>query len=562
MSLTQNRPSRKSRETGTKRETDTVLKTIIEEAERDKEAVTFSLIEKAINADNPDLRTSYYILASFLRKGKVVPYKDNKILGTDGKNFHVGYLYKLAKEQYGEDIVPFLWLHEVMHIIHVHPTRMKLVDDPELYNIIADLYVNTHLANLVGKIPKEFVRLDSFLLFIADVLKKQLTEKEVGVIRKLARDVVREKVTVEDAYNVISKIKPVRNTFKREFQKSSFFGKDMLNQNERKSGSSSPKNRERKKGESTRSRGNEPRESWGVGKKENKTGKGGNSSGGNGGMGKDERKEGTGGGTLERADKRKDSSGEAGDGEERQLTDYEYARKIEGILRELRKRIGDVMREIKRSKGEFTVLSREFGKSIGDEKGVFGKVEYKELQKLRVSLEEAFISDIGRVIREYEVNFSRFSREAYWLPESKEKYMSKIKVFLDTSGSISYTEAVLFMNWVRQAMKKYGLEVDLIVFSVGKLEKTRLTTYTKLNYVPKGSGTVWDKSVADEFINAIREEVPAIIVLSDMYIEIKSVAREAIEMYKRKGGKIICWTTGGKSDICDIVHKFPKMLHR
>lgn len=554
MSVTTKDRGHQSRKRGEKVVKNPMLE-ILEEAKRDKESLTYSLIKKAFNADNPDLGTIYYIMASFLRRGRVIPYGPFNIMGTDGRNFYVGYMYKAVKREYGIRIVPFLWLHELMHIIHNHPTRMKLVEDQNLYNIIADLYVNTLLSNRFGKIPDEFVTLQSFIYHVIDVLGKKLSDNERRTLESLAKMVVKEEITVEDAYEVISKIKPVSNKFKMEFENSSFFGKDMANipqeADSRDSKSSGNKKSQPETGKGNRGTSDK------TGEEKGKRGETGNDNNVEG------KKKSGGTGEKEPDTDKKRSTGAGAGNEEGELTDNKRAERLEEILKELKERVDEVMGEVKRSKGEFNAIMREFGKEAGNEAGVFGRIEYRELQGLRVSLEDSFLSDVGRVLREYEINYSRFSREAYWLPESRELYFNKIKVFLDTSGSIPYNVAVLFMNWVRKAMRKYGVEVELVTFAVGRLEKRKLTTESKLKYVPRGSGTVWDKTIAEEFIKAVREEVPVVIVLSDMLIEMKREAREAIKFYKRKGGKIICWTTHSNSSICNITHRFPKiLLHR
>jgi predicted metal-dependent peptidase len=563
------------RKMGEKEESE-AMPDFIREAIEDRDALAHILSKKALETRDEKKGAFYYLMASFLRNGEIRPF--NKLLATDGKNFYVGPLYPLAKKKYGEKIVPFLWMHEVMHIIHAHPSRMRIVPDPELYNIVADLYINNLLENRLEKIPDDFVTLSSFLKFIVDERGAELTKEEKKALLKLADLVVKEKITVEEAYAVIEKIEVAKREFKEKFRKSSFFGKDMGDEKQfvaggcpgGKTGTSEEGAGKRAGGIGKREASKGTKPSKGARKNADTQGAGGEESrkmdeskGGAGAQEEEKRKkQGEGGGSTEPSEKKgkEEEKERGGEGESTEKTDKYEPERFGEELKKLRREINRLFDEVKRTIGEFNALRRVVGAPPGSEEGVFGRAEYRELNKLRVELEKEFLDEIGKEVAEYEANYSRFSDDAYWLPEDREIRKSKILVFLDTSGSIPEPIMNLFMNWVNKAVKKYNIEADVVVFAVGVLEKKKASTTRKLKNVAMGGGTRWDRSVAREIIRAKREEVPLMVVLSDFDIDVTREAWEAIRIFKKNGGKISCWSVDTSLPFCDKLHRFPRSI--
>lgn len=490
----------------------------LKEAVNDKEALAHLLSNKAINEKDKKMGEMYYLFAGFLRDGEIKPFKG--VIATDGKNFYVGPLYLDIKEKYGEKIVPFLWLHEVMHVVHAHPERMKLVLDTNLYNIVADLYVNEMLENRFGKIPDDFVTLSSFLNFIIKEKGRELKSKEKEAILKIIKMVPSEEITVEEAYSIIEKIPVVKTEFKRKFENSSFFGKDVKDN--------------QKKNKETNFQGS----------KEGNT----------------DKKEG--GNQIEDKDRNQSIN--------RKISiDENEIKEIEKKLKEIRKDTDSIFEKIKRLLGEFNAFrfnqeSKEkierggrIGKYYG---GIYGVAEYKQLQNLRIELEKELEKEIGKIINEYETNFSRFSDDAYWLPEEKELYKSKVYVLIDVSPSISIKEVILFLNWLNQSLQKYKIDSDVIFFASGAIKIIRNVSYPIREAPLSHGGTFWDKSIGDEFKRALKEEVPIVFVLSDFNIHIYEEVERVINRYKSKGGKISCWSVEEEEGhFCDRVHHLPKL---
>jgi len=517
------------------RETE-AIPSFLREAIEDKETLAHVFSKKAFETKDAKLASFYYLVATFLRDKDVKPF--GSLMATDGENFYVGPAYVVAKQKYEKKIVPFLWLHEVMHIIHAHPERMKLVPDKELYNIVADLYINTLLENRVGKIPNDFVIFTSFIDFIVAERGKDLTPEEKRVLEEVAKLVFKEKITVEEAYAVIEQIPSAKEELKKRFEKSAFFGNDMRNKNEsteegergegEKGGSKDKEQKPKEKGEDEKDGGGEGNEQ--------KTGE-----------------------KISGSIRNGSNLGEKNENKSRKENNNSNADELEQTLKELKEKLDEIAEKTKKAMGEFNALRRINNTPPGTEEGVFGRAEYEEMQNLRVEVEKELLEEIGREVKEHEVNYSRFSKDAYWLPEDKEIFRNKIVVFLDTSGSVPEPIANLFMNWVNKAVKKYGIEADVVVFGVGVLEKQKdISSSRKLKNVALGGGTVWDKSVAEEIIKAKKSDVPLIVVLSDMQISLSDEALEAISLYKKHGGKVVCWTTFSSMDFCDKTHRFPR----
>jgi len=544
---------------------------LVDEAEKEKAALVHLLMDRALSTSDKRMGTFYYVVAAHLRRLPVEYGGPHTVIATDGERIYVGDLYPLVKKKYGTRIVPFMWLHEVMHVLHAHPARMRVVDDPKLYNIVADLYVNELLSNRVGPIPSEFVTLSSFIKFILDEVGSELDPESVKALKVLAVQVTREEVTVEQAYAVIARIPKARQAILDSFGSSRFFGSDLPlpdapvggGGEDGGGGRDRPRPAVAEPVEEDEGVIRDPGPAGGAGvpvpAQEDRTGEAGPGSGesGESGRGKQSARgeDGAAGGEGQ------DGSRERGSGVGRG-GDVEWLRRV---LEEARRAVERVLSETRRAIGEYKGIRRhlrpedvEGGAPPGVGEGVYGAAEYEELQRLRIRLERLLLREVGRVVRGYEVNFARFDRDAYWLPEDREQYASKIKVFLDTSSSIPLASVKLFMHWVNEAVRKYGIEADVIVFADGVIGKEEVDR--RLEGVPLGGGTVWDETVAKEILEAAKEETPLAIVLSDFEIAVTREAEKAIEAFKRRGGKISCWSISGFAEWCDYKHRLPDLL--
>jgi len=455
---------------------------VVSEAKRDKEAIVATLFRKSFD---PAYAYSgrgemLYTLAAILNKMRVAP-GNAPILGVaeDGKTIHVGPKYRAFKKKYGPRVTMLAWMHEAMHVLYLHNVRMKFADDKTLYNILADLYVNEELRRIFGDLPSELVTLSTVLSFLEESLGTRLSEEERRLLNELAAKVVSREATVDQVYEVISRIKEASDMVKRMFANSMFYGRDVAPQ-------------------------------------------------GGGGEG-----------------------GEAGgDG---------GVHGLERRIRELVERSREMLREVSGLRGAYRALA--YGRGAGAADGpreAVSTLVVNELRTLSVNLEQELMAEIGSAAREYAATFSRFSEDAYWLPAEEPEPRPRVYVLLDSSPSVGMEFKRLFLHWVHSAARKYRLEMTTVVFAVGVLGVYNGPP----DEIPEGSGTTWDYTVAETLRRAAREE-SIVVVLSDFAITVQPDALEALKEYKRRGGKLSCWTIGEGfgplASYCDFKHRVPAL---
>ena len=584
-----------------------IVKKLIEEAKKDKEAIEAALFKKAMEVRDPKVGEFLYIVASTLRKTGIRPMPRGILAaGSDGY-IYVGPDYLKLKKAYDNRVVLFAWMHEAMHIIYGHVERIKLVRNPELYNIVADLYVNERLRYYLKDIPDDFVTLSSFITIVLSELGTNLPTESREKLHKLAVKVVNNEVTVEQVYKVIEPMPKVVKMFMKYFKNSRFFGQDLPKQraSSRGGGRDTEEGSERsseKPGEETRGASKGTREATGAGaegadREDRAAEKGAREGSGESGVkrseGDEERERGAGAAEgdekpeeerearragegardedRERQSKQREEASDTGQREERkekqegggQQESWLDSKALEKLLDEIRKRLAERLADISRARGEYYAMRRKAetytsaGTEPGTEPGIAGEVEMEEVRNLTRDLRRELVAEIGRVARDWTASFARFSDEAYWLPDEEEEPKPYVYVFVDVSPSIPEPVKKLFLGWVHEAAKKYKLEVTTVSFAVGVLDKKR--------GVPKktveGLGTVWDKSVAETIMEAIRRDAELIIVLSDFEILYSRDAIEAIKKFKKSGGRISCWSISGDfGSYCTTRHKLPFAL--
>jgi len=477
-----------------------------------KETLVHVLREKALSKiDLGDKQRAFlYLLTSILSKLDVKYVDSNIIMATDGDNIIVGNLYASLKSR----VSPELWkklrialiIHEALHVVYAHTSRIKLVDDPLLYNIVSDLLVNTIIEQkLRFPMPKDFVTLSSLPDFIEKKLGKKIDKR---LVQDIAEKYLRGELSTEDVYRIFEKNDVLRESVKELFSKSPFFGGDISDE---------------------------------AGNPVSKAG---------GGQGEKQEKFGAGGKSQE--NEREEKLGEAANkGEE-----------IEKKLKEVRDEIGRILEEIRRAMGEFRALDEAtHGKkrTAGTVPGVIGEEEYRRMKLYTIPIEMQFLREVADTVSDYETTFARFDDDAYWLPAEEEVRRSKVLLFLDSSPSIASQELQLFMNFVRKAMELYDIEYIVSVFSVDEIQHFILTldNFDEAKYrVMRGEGTVWDYRVAERIREATKEGVGLIQILSDFAINVTPYVYSEIRRFKAAGGKISCYSvTGEFLDFCDFKHE-------
>jgi len=488
---------------------DTGTDTSIEkEVRKLKETLAHVLREKALSKTDLDnkQRSFLYLLASIVSKLDVKYVDSDIIMATDGDNIIVGRLYPVIKSK----VSPELWkklrialiAHEALHVMYAHTSRIKLVSDPLLYNIVADLLVNTVIEQrLRFPMPKDFVTLSSLPDFIEKKLGKKVNK---DVVLDIATKYLDGKLSTEDVYRIFEKDELLRDAVKELFSKSPFFGGDISDE---------------------------------TGAPISKTGSSQGEKTGINGAKQEEHEE---------------NLGEVADrGEE-----------IEKKLKDVRDEIGKILEEIRKAMGEFRALDEvTHGKkrSAGTLPGVLGEEEYRKMKLYTVPIEMQFLKEVADTVSDYETSFTRFDDDAYWLPAEEEIRRSRVLLFLDSSPSIAPQELQLFMNFVRKAMELYDVEYIVSVFSVDEVQQFVLTpdnfNETKFR-VKRGFGTAWGIRVIERIREAAKEGIGLIQILSDFAILVEPEIYNEIRRFKATGGRISCYSvTGEFLDFCDFKHE-------
>ena len=207
-----------------------------EKVRRVKDVLAKLLLDKAFKETDKKKGEFYYLVSKKLSELEVeyAPIPD-LIMGTDGKKLYVGPLYEKLEAKYmGKDrewkrLQVAIILHEVLHVLYAHPLRARLASDKELYNIVADLFVNNAVQEILGlEMPREFVTLGSFLDFIYEHFSKDLTDSQKQALNKLAELEVEGKLSVEQVYNTLLALgKDVVREIKKRYGRGKFFGHDL-----------------------------------------------------------------------------------------------------------------------------------------------------------------------------------------------------------------------------------------------------------------------------------------------------------------------------------------------
>lgn len=525
--------------------TDSQAKQVTEELALLKEAMSHVLREKAVEMGG-NSGAFYYLVGSLLSNMTVKYIPDPRlVLATDGKHLFVGPAYAALKKKY-EARDPKAWsrlryalvLHEVVHVLYGHPHRIKLVDDPELYNIVADLLVNTVVERRLNVgIPPDFVTMESFPKFIEEKTGIKLTKEKADAIRNTADLFLRGEITTEDAYRIFASLEPeVISAVKNQFRGGYFFGHDLADESGQRfappvTGKEEVTKQAPKKG---------------IGKTPEETG------GEKGGEKAREKSEGQAG---SKEGKEKEQEVELRPGEL-----AEEGKEVEEMLREVRKHLGELLEQIRYAVGGYRAATKEFGRgrAAGDTPGIIGEAEYRRMRTLILPLETQYLREVGESIDEPEVTYVRHSDDAYWLPAEEEEEKPRVLLLLDSSPSISEKELALFMNLVKRSLEVYDIEYEVLVFSVGEVDHKVLTLENfdeKRFKVKRGSGTVWDESVAKRIREATERGVRLIQVLSDFYIYIVPPVLEELKRFKALSGRVSCFSVTRKFlDFCDFKH--------
>jgi len=502
---------------------------------RMKAGLEYVLHRLAFKVEDDRCGMLYYLLASTLADLEV-KYKPEPglVAETDGKTIFVGPLFEKVWEKYGDRVATAILLHEALHCIYAHPARIKLASDPELYNIVADLFVNSVLRKRFKiPLPGSFVTLESFVAHVQSVLGDRLTNEQRMALDKLARMIVDERVSVDKAYKVLLSIPPATKYAKEFFCRRAFMGKDL---------------------------------------------------GSTGGEGV------TGGGQVPATSGRRDAGkrpagphqgqGRAGHGAGdntvwESLDDV--VREGEEILRKLREAreaIERVLEKAYTALGEYQAIkyggapyrrAEVLGAPPGDLPGVFGYAEYEDMDVLTIKLEEEFLRDVGTVLGKRRITFAQYDGKVYWLPARLPYPAKGMMVLLDTSGSIPRKTAKMFTALVVKAVRAYNVVADTVVYAVGALAEIEITPTVARSVslrrrlrIPLGGGTIWEKSIADRIRNAMRRGIRLLVVLSDFKIRVEPEVERELQWFKKAGGRVSCWSvTSAFLDICDFRHKLP-----
>jgi len=171
----------------------------------------------------------FLVLRTFLDKSKITIENLPRyaLMSTSNNMIIVNKIY-YSKIKSNKPLFFILITHELLHQILLHDKKIHVVENPILYNIVADAYVNELIKRkLKLKIPKTLITYSN----IIDALYK-LGIRSVD-IRKVEEEVIRtiEEISVDTAYNtllsILKKNPEKAEKFLRNFSKGLFNGKDL-----------------------------------------------------------------------------------------------------------------------------------------------------------------------------------------------------------------------------------------------------------------------------------------------------------------------------------------------
>lgn len=495
---------------------------LVRDVERFKTALSHLLLSRAVETSNAKVGSFLYLLSKMVSELKVAESPAVDIIGVHGDTLYVGPMYSKLIESImrkkPEDVAKlkaFLILHEALHRVFGHDVRIALAGDKMLYNIVADLYVNTVLEHQLGLGGFEgFVTLKNLADFIIEHFGTQLSREQVEAVKRLGSYEVENKLSVEQVYNTLAMLpKKVVDEVKSKYGAGRFYGKDLSHDQRSEAGA--------RKVES-------------AGASEQSGGK-----------------------QASQESLEKDGSisvgGAARDGRELSKT----LDRVSSELKELAQRIDSAL-------GEYQALRRlHEGKSAGTVRGVAGYQEYRQLSSLLLQVHRLFMYDVGETFSEPKTTFERFDDEAYWLPAREVERRKAVLALIDASPSVPRKHLNLFLSCVVNSVHTFDLEYRLVLFGAGVLDEKVVTVENvdaEIRRVPRGGGTVWDKTVAERVRDAMRRGIRLIQVLSDFWIIVTDEASQAIAEFKNAGGKISCYSSSGSFlDFCDTMYELPTL---
>ena len=511
-----------------------------------KTALEHVLREKAMKTEDKEAGAFYYVVARILSSLEVKYHPDpSVILATDGRYLYVGPGYdEIRREVRSWDKIRYAAvLHEALHVVYAHPQRMKLLEDPTLFNTVADLLVNTIIEKKLRlKMPKSFVTLETFPLAVATRFGIKLSEEQLDAIQEASRLFLEGKLTAEDVYRILMSLGDnVVLGLRMLFAGKRFAGHDLLDDDGRRLAEWAEKKAKQKGG---------AEKAGGSGKKD---------------QGKRREKEGGDSGEEDKAGKETGKGREKSGAKGQQEQDSGDIDEFEENLKKARDNIRRVLDEIHKALGEYKavrhVLDEIAERTAGHAAGVIGRAEYEKLKTILLPLEIQFLREVEEAVYETRTTYTRFDDDAYWLPAQEEDYTPRILILLDSSPSIGQLELLYFLNLVKRAVQTWDVVYEISVFSVGEVAHLLLDresfTEDMLN-VPRGAGTRWDKTIAERIRKAREEGVQLIQVLSDFHINVEDEVLEEIKNFKANGGKVSCFSvTEDFLDICDYRHRLP-----
>lgn len=502
---------------------------VVEEVERFKSALANTLLKKSLETKDEKAGALLYTLSKVLSSMRVVKSSGVSIAAMDRDIIYIGPLYKKFLDNVRKKnpdgvrrAEAFILLHEAMHRMYGHDVRMKLASDKLLYNLVADLYVNTILSKYLRAWDIEgIVTLDNLSNFIIENYGVRLTSEQKRAIIDLGKYEVEDKVSVDQAYNTLMMLpRDIQEAVIKKFASGKFFGKDLSRGSDSSTGSSNSSS--------------EGTDSNSSGKQQ----QAGNSSGST--------ESGASNVKQEQVDIGKASK--AGD---------ELSKQLEEIGNELRK----IAREISQAEGEYKAMRKMHGKNAGTGKGVMGHSEYKQLTSLTLHVHRLFMKDVGETLTEPKASFERFDEEAYWLPAREAERRKTVLALVDASPSVPIEHLNLFLSCIVNSAHAFDLEYRLVVFGTGKLKEATVSPdniHGEIQRVPLGLGTVWDETIAESIRDSTARGVRLIQVLSDFWVDVRDEAYRAIAEFKNAGGRIACYSSSGDFlDICDFRYRLP-----
>lgn len=443
--------------------------------------------------ENPRLAHLLFLLADVLKKAKLRFSAEAHVAATDGSAIYVGPAFATLDATFKASVL----MHEALHIVLGHPARSSLADDPALYNIIADLLVNTVLeAKLKARLPEGAVTLRTFADYVEARAGRRVSDAERAVIASVAEKYLAGEITTDDAYSILRRLEAFRDV-------AGVFGDDLLMGRDLSPGAS-------------------------------------------GGAGSE--RPGTGGVGAESAE------GGAGEGAEADVaTLAEEGAALAEKLREARARLEDVLAEINRTLGSFQAMV-----GAGTEDATL-EAEIERMRIVASSLEAAFASEVAEATGKFEHTFARFDEEAYWLPAEEERG-SRVLALVDASGSVPLDHLKLFVNLVLETVEARGVTYAMSVFSNDEVAFYEVSENSRRARIKTayGGGTVLGPKVAERIRSEVARGTRLVQIISDFDVIVTREAEQALREFASRGGVVACYSSTGRfHELCARRHTIP-----